>query len=65
MPCQHLAGNRPDTVQFIGEDDSLPVVEAEVTDDSVLPLGLIGRGDIGEAVRCGDRRFQAFAARDV
>ena len=65
MPCQRLPSKRPDTVQFIGEDDSLPLVEAEMTDDSLLPVGLIGRGDIGKAVRCGDRRFQAFAARDV
>ena len=65
MLRQRLAGNRPDAVQLVREGESLPVVEAEVTDDALLPLGLIAGGDIGEAVGCRDRRRQALTPRHV
>ena len=52
---EKLSRHRPDAVELLTELESHPVVEVQMSDDELLPVGLRRAGRLGENVRDGDR----------
>ena len=59
LPCE-----RADAVELVAELEPHPVLEPQMPDDELLPLGFRRPCGVGEDVRDRDRRRQSFAARD-
>jgi hypothetical protein len=58
-------GDVTEEIELVVHVDALPLLESEVRDDVLLPVGLLGEWLVGEPEREGDRQRQPFAARDV
>jgi hypothetical protein len=62
---QRGGGDRADAVELLGHLHPVPVIEPEVIDHLLLPLGLLGPARMREVDRRRDRQRQALAAGDV
>ena len=61
VASQSLACDWPDAIELVGVLELDPVLESHVPNDALLPLGLVGFGELGKAIRRGNRKVVALA----